>query len=87
MVKHTQTNRRLLPTNCLSVFGHLVGLALKVLIFTYNIYNSRLNNNLNFQSLKCVISGTKCIEEAISHDDINKTRKISNKWILIEKLF
>ena len=31
MVKHTQTIRRLLPTNCLSVFDHFVGLALKVL--------------------------------------------------------
>ena len=31
MVKHTQTIRRLLPTNCLSVFDHFVGLALKEL--------------------------------------------------------
>ena len=30
MVKHTQTIRRLLPTNSLSVFDHFVGLALKV---------------------------------------------------------
>ena len=29
MVKHTQTIRRKLPTNCLSVFDHFVGLALK----------------------------------------------------------
>ena len=28
MVKHTQTIRRQKPTNCLSVFGHFVGLAL-----------------------------------------------------------
>ena len=34
MVKHTQTIRRLLPPNCLSVFDHLVGLALKGLIRT-----------------------------------------------------
>ena len=27
-VKHTQTTRRLLPTNCLSVFDHFVELAL-----------------------------------------------------------
>ena len=32
MVKHTETIRRLLPTNCLSVFDHFVGLALKGLI-------------------------------------------------------
>ena len=31
MVKHTQRIRRLLPTNCLSVFDHFVGLALKEL--------------------------------------------------------
>ena len=30
MVKHTQTIRRLLlPTNCLSVFDHIVGLMIK----------------------------------------------------------
>ena len=31
MVKHTQTIRRQQPTNCLSVFGHFVGFALKEL--------------------------------------------------------
>ena len=31
MVKHTQTIRRLLPTNCLSMFDNFVGLALKEL--------------------------------------------------------
>ena len=31
MVRHTQTIRRLLPTNCLSVFDHFSGLALKEL--------------------------------------------------------
>ena len=29
MVKQTQTIRRLLPTNCLSVFDYFVGLAFK----------------------------------------------------------
>ena len=29
MVKHTQTIRWLLPTNCLSGFDHFLGLALK----------------------------------------------------------
>ena len=32
MVKHTQTVRRLLPTNSLSVFDHFAGLALKGLL-------------------------------------------------------
>ena len=35
MVKHTQAIRRQQPTNCLSVFGHFVGLALKGLIDAY----------------------------------------------------
>ena len=29
MIKHTQTIRRMLPTNCLRVFDHFVGSALK----------------------------------------------------------
>ena len=32
MVKHTQTIRQQQPTNCLGVFEHCVGLALKGLI-------------------------------------------------------
>ena len=32
MVKHNQTICHLLPANCLSVFDHFVGLALKELI-------------------------------------------------------
>ena len=31
MAKHTQTIRRQKPTNCLNVFDHFVGLALKEL--------------------------------------------------------
>ena len=33
MVKHAKTSRRQQPTNCLSVFDHSVGLALKGLSF------------------------------------------------------
>ena len=36
MVKHTQTIRRLLLTNCLSVFDHFVGLELKGLMCLLN---------------------------------------------------
>ena len=36
MVKHTQKNRRLLLTNCLSVFDYLVGLALEGLVCDSN---------------------------------------------------
>ena len=58
-----------------------------LLIFKYNIYNSRVNNSLSLQSLKCVISQIKYIEETISNNDLNKKRKISNKWKLIDHFF
>ena len=35
MVKHTQTICRKQPTNCLSVFDHFVGFALKVLMKSF----------------------------------------------------
>ena len=37
MVKHTQTIGRLLPTICLSVFDHFMGLALKGVILISNM--------------------------------------------------
>ena len=40
MVKHTQAIRQLLPTNCLSVYDHFVGLALKGL--TSNSLNNKI---------------------------------------------
>ena len=58
-----------------------------LLILKYNIYNSRINNSLSFQSLKCVISQIKYIEETISNNDLNKKRKKSNKWKLNDHLF
>ena len=58
-----------------------------LLIFKYNIYNSRVNNTLSSQSLKCVISQIKYIEETKSNNDLNKKRKISNKLKLIDHLF
>ena len=35
MVEQTQTNRQLLPTNCLSVSDHFVGFTLKGLRFVH----------------------------------------------------
>ena len=55
--------------------------------FKYNIYDSRVNNSLSFQNLKCVISQIKFIEETISNNDLNNKRKISNKWELVDHLF
>ena len=43
MVKHTKTIRRLLPTNCLNVFDHFMGLALKRLKETLQHRSSFMN--------------------------------------------
>ena len=63
MVKHTQTIRRMLATNCLSVFKHFVGLALKSLITT-NTKNvtlpSELGSFLAFTLMKDYLSKPTC---------------------------
>ena len=41
-----------------------------LLIFKYNADNSSVNNTLSFQSLKCVISQIKYIEETMSENDV-----------------
>ena len=58
-----------------------------ILTFKCNIYKSRVNNTLSFQTLRCVISQIKYIEETISNNDLNKKRTFSNKWKLIDYLF
>ena len=57
MVRHTQTIRQLLPTNCLSMFNHFVGLLLKELI------SSRKSILLLFD--KACIKGI-CTEQRLS---------------------
>ena len=51
MIKHTQTIRWLLPTSCLSVFDHFVGLALRGLktcsCNAFNLHSSKMYFNLN----------------------------------------
>ena len=47
MFKHTQTVRLLLPTNCLGVFDHFVGLALKGLQLSAPIYLLILAYSIN----------------------------------------
>ena len=49
MVKHTQTIRRLLPTICLSVSDHFVGLAPKGLTCT-NAYSQRVHSESKSRS-------------------------------------
>ena len=43
MVKHTQEIRRLMQTNCLSVFDHFVGLALTGLRFEKSHFTSLIS--------------------------------------------
>ena len=55
MVKESQTIRRLLPTNCLSVFDHFMGLALKGLRnssigISFKEYFPIHNNNLKINA-------------------------------------
>ena len=42
MVKHTQTNRQMLPTNYLNVFDHFMGLAVKGLILKVPLNINRI---------------------------------------------
>ena len=51
MVKHIQTIRRQFPTNCLSVFDHFVGLALKGLSEFLIPYGSFLEINILLTSM------------------------------------
>ena len=57
MVKHTQTIRRLLPTNCLSVLDHFVVLVLKGLILEakFGTVSVNVTNNLEDLKLPCKI--------------------------------
>ena len=67
MVKQTQTIRRLLPTNCLSVFNHFVGLTLKGLTtytFTKKIYHSCLTGS-KYGSAQRANTCSKLIMEAM----------------------
>ena len=50
MIKHTQTIRHLLPTNCLSVFDHFVRLSLKVLKLQA-VYEKVNRNDANIYAL------------------------------------
>ena len=42
-----------------------------LLIFKYNVHNSRFNNTPSLQNLKCLVSQTEYIEEMIS-ENVNK---------------
>ena len=56
MVKHAQTVRRLLPTNCLSVFEHFMGLALKGLTTYFLLDKCSFNPKFFFKSKNSLIN-------------------------------
>ena len=67
----------LIPQSAIfDVLGHNYLLVYHLLlIFNYNVCNSRVNNTLSFESLKCGISQIKYIEGTVSENDLNKKRK------------
>ena len=52
MVRHTQTIRRLQPTNCLSVFDPFVGLALKGLKSFKSILNRTFKSKVQYKVIQ-----------------------------------
>ena len=50
MIKHTQTIRQQQPTNCLSVFDHFVGLALKGLNILIQVLKTAFAKRLTFDA-------------------------------------
>ena len=66
MIKHTQTIRRLLPTNCLSVFDHFVGLAPKGL-------SKGVESQLKWKQINCCQKkGYAAVQQLYHHMKIKK---------------
>ena len=59
MVKHTQTIRRIFQTNCLSVFDHFAGSALKGLIVEVKLGDNLQSISILKQSHIAILSKTK----------------------------
>ena len=82
LVKHTQTIHRLLPTNCLNVFDHFVGLVIKGLIrlpllkmtFSYRLLEEDKYHKIYLQIYDTILTVNK-----YEHDNL---KKISQKSII-----
>ena len=62
MVKHTQTIRQLLSSNCLSVFDHFVGLALKRLTLKGSIFQREKSGDFPCKkSIKNTCNDASCV--------------------------
>ena len=76
MVKHTQTIRRLLATNCLSVFDHFVWLALKGLKSTNVTFSLDISNvKIGLGMKQCEIS-SDCISQHLLSNFIMEFRVV-----------
>ena len=56
MVKHTQTFGRLLPTNCMGVFDHFVGLAVEGLTLGLIILVEKWSLLSNYTSQRLILA-------------------------------
>ena len=72
MVKRTQTIRKLLPTNCLGVFDHFVGLALKEINGVIKKYVTK------FKVLPAKSYQSKTTPYVISDGRISNTRNLTH---------
>ena len=78
MVKHTQTIRRQWLTNCLSVFDHFVGLALKDLI-TIVAHPIIMNSLTLNEGCESAIYISRILEELLEIDQIPILEITDNK--------
>ena len=80
MVKQIQTIRRLFPTNCLSVFDHIVGLALKV-------FNFRKMKPFKTHRNTTLYEGQLWIKQNLCTYQKRSSLKVSFPVLLIIKVF
>ena len=69
MVRHTQTIRRQKPNNCLVVFDHSVGLALKGLTRSFHRPIQQFHSKIVIASRESIL---KCIQSKIMKDCVKE---------------
>ena len=88
MIRYTQTIRRPLSTNCLSVFDHFVGLALKELLYLSHMsYDFNSTKYISVQAPDKVVGVllNQCGNRGmIENSEKNTTKNVREKLLLIE---
>ena len=91
MVKHTQAIRRLLPTNCLSVFEHFVKLALKGLNKHAPCKKKQARRNqmpfFNKELSKTIMTRTKLQNIFLQNTGVRKIEYVLQKKQIFVSLF